>query len=166
MFELTTMDIFINLALAATLGLMVGLERSVAGKTAGMRTFALVSLGSALFVTTSILITNEYLGRINFDLLRVLSSIVTGVGFIGAGLIVFREQATRGLTTAAGLWVSAGIGAAVGFGLYAIAVFTTLLTLLIFTAVWFIENHLKIQLKKDAPLEVETTTTVSEDINE
>ena len=141
--EPTIFMMFFQLALAAFLGLLLGAERSVAGKTAGMRTFALVSLGSCLFIITSIVITTEYLGKVNFDPMRVSAAIITGIGFIGAGLIVFRQNLLRGLTTAAGLWVSAGVGAAVGFGLYTLAVFTALLTLLIFTAVWFIEDRLK-----------------------
>lgn len=144
-FEPTLFAIFIQLALAALLGLFVGAERSIAGKTAGMRTFALVSLGSCLFVITSVVITTQYLGKVNFDPMRVSAAIITGVGFIGAGLIIFRQSILRGLTTAAGLWVAAGVGAAVGFGLYYVAIFTTLLTLVIFTAVWFVEEHIKRQ---------------------
>ncbi len=125
------------------LGLVIGAERSVAGKVAGMRTFALVALGSTLFTIISIVITTQYLGKVNFDPMRTTAAIITGVGFIGAGLIVFRQDLLRGLTTAAGLWVSAGVGIAVGFGLYSIAVFTTLMTLFVFTAVWFVETHLK-----------------------
>lgn len=141
--EPSTMTLFVQLGLAAILGLLLGAERSIAGKTAGMRTFALVSLGSCLFVITSVIITTQYLGKVNFDPMRVSAAIITGVGFIGAGLIVFRQNILRGLTTAAGLWVAAGVGAAVGFGLYTLAVFTTLVTLLIFTAVWFVEDRLK-----------------------
>ncbi|PIR86456.1 hypothetical protein COU13_00865, partial [Candidatus Kaiserbacteria bacterium CG10_big_fil_rev_8_21_14_0_10_43_70] len=66
-----------------------------------------------------------------------------GVGFIGAGMIVFREQLLRGLTTAAGLWVAAAVGIAVGYGMYAVAVFTTILTLAIFTLMWFFEFKMK-----------------------
>ena len=75
--------------------------------------------------------------------MRLSAGIITGVGFLGAGVIIFRDDMLKGLTTAAGLWVSAAIGVAVGFGLYIIAIFTTLLTLLVFTAIWFIEDHLK-----------------------
>lgn len=133
-----------QLGVAAVLGLILGAERSVAGKSAGMRTFALVALGSCLFTVTSLLITTQYFGKVNFDPMRVPAAIIAGVGFIGAGLIMFRQSIMRGLTTAAGMWVAAGVGLAVGFGLYAIAVYTTLLTLFIFTAVWFIEAKLKL----------------------
>ena len=142
--EPTTIAIFIQLGIAAGLGLALGAERSIAGKSAGMRTFALVSLGSCMFTIMSVLVTTEYLGKVNFDPMRVTAAIITGIGFIGTGLILFRQNLLRGLTTAAGLWVAAGVGIAVGFGLLAIAVYTTLLTLFIFTAVWFVEAKLKV----------------------
>jgi len=144
MFDPTMLAVFIQLSIAATLGMLLGAERSVAGKSAGMRTFALISLGACLFTVTSVLITTQYLGKVNFDPMRVPSAIVAGIGFIGAGLIIFRQNLMRGLTTAAGMWIAAGVGVAVGFQLYAIATFTTLLTLFIFTAVWFIEAKLKV----------------------
>lgn len=143
-FDPTTLTIFIQLSVAALLGLILGAERSIAGKSAGMRTFALVALGSCLFTITSVVVTTQYLGKVNFDPMRVTSAIITGVGFIGAGLIVFRQSLLRGLTTAAGMWVAAGVGVAVGFGLYTIAAYTTILTLLIFTAIWFVEAKLKL----------------------
>jgi len=142
-FDPTLLTVLIQLTVAAFLGLIVGAERSIAGKSAGMRTFALVSLGACLFTVTSVLVTTQYFGKVNFDPMRVPAAIIAGIGFIGAGLILFKGHTTRGLTTAAGMWISAGLGMAVGFGQYAIAVYTGLLTLLIFTAVWFIEVRLK-----------------------
>ncbi|PCI30459.1 hypothetical protein COB52_01550 [Candidatus Kaiserbacteria bacterium] len=141
----TTLTIFFQLGLAAFLGLLLGAERSVAGKSAGMRTFALISLGACLFTVISVVVTTQYLGKVNFDPMRVTSAIITGIGFIGAGLILFRQNIMRGLTTAAGMWISAGVGVGVGFGLYSIAAYTTLLTLFIFTAVWFIEAKIKVR---------------------
>ncbi|MBF05176.1 magnesium transporter MgtC [bacterium] len=143
-FDPTLFTIFFQLTLAALLGLLLGAERSIAGKSAGMRTFALVSLGACLFTVISILITTEYFGKVNFDPMRVPAAIITGIGFIGAGLIMFRQNLMRGLTTGAGMWIAAGVGMGVGFGLYAIAAYTTALTLFIFTAVWFIEAKLKV----------------------
>ncbi len=137
------LDIFLRLLVATALGLVLGAERTLAGKRAGMRTYALVALASALFVIISLLVTTEYLGRVNFDPMRVMASIISGIGFIGAGLIVLRENALRGLTTAAGLWVAAGVGSASGFGYFEIALFVTLLTILVFTAVWFVEFKMK-----------------------
>ncbi|GMQ94960.1 MAG: hypothetical protein BMS9Abin13_070 [Patescibacteria group bacterium] len=136
-------DIFLRIVVAMFLGILIGAERMAAGKTAGMRTHALVSMGSALFVIISIIVSEWYIGRTPFDPLRVTSQVIVGIGFIGAGLIVFTGSRLSGLTTAAGLWVAAGIGVAVGYGLYAIAVFVAILTLLVFTALWFIESKFK-----------------------
>lgn len=134
----------LRLAAALLLGAAVGLERSLAGKVAGMRTYALVSLGSALFVLVAQTVTQNYaeIGLRNFDPLRVASQVVVGVGFLGAGLIVLRQDKVRGLTTAAGLWVSAGVGLAAGYGLYTLAVLVSVLMLLVFTLFWYIEQKL------------------------
>jgi len=137
------MVIFGKLLLATVLGIVVGTERAVVGKRAGTRTFALVALGACLFTVISTNVTSQYIGITDFDPMRVIAGIITGVGFIGAGMIVFREQLLRGLTTAAGLWVAAAVGIAVGFGMYAVAVFTAVLTLLIFTLMWFFEFKMK-----------------------
>jgi len=161
--EPAMLTVFIQLGLAALLGLILGAERSVAGKSAGMRTFALVSLGACLFTVTSVLITTQYLGKVNFDPMRVAASIITGIGFVGAGLIMFRQNLMRGLTTAAGMWIAAGVGMAVGFGLYAIAAFTTLLTLFIFTAVWFVEAKLKVHFGRHNVEPIRTTDDLDSD---
>lgn len=137
---------FFKLTLAALLGLAIGAERTIAGKNAGMRTFALVSLGSALFVVISEQINLQYLGKVNFDPMRISAGIITGVGFIGAGMIFSKDDLLKGLTTAAGLWAIAGIGMAVGFGLYTISIFSTILVLFIFTALWFLEEKVRVRL--------------------
>ncbi len=142
-FSVSDFTIFFQLTLATLLGMGLGVERSIAGKTAGMRTYALVSLGSCLFTVTSVLVSTAYIGTVDFDPLRVAAGIITGIGFIGAGVIIFRENTPRGLTTAAGLWVVSGIGIAVGFGLYALAIFSTLLALSVFTLMWYLENRVK-----------------------
>ena len=107
-----------------------------------MRTFGLVSVGSALFVIIGELVMREYYQMFNFDPLRIASSIVTGSGFIGAGLIIFQHE-LKGLTTAAALWVASAIGVAVGFKLYMIALFTTFLTLFVCVGLWFVERYLE-----------------------
>ena len=139
---LSNVSTFIPLVVALVLGGLLGLERSFAGKTAGMRTYALVSVGSALFIIISQIVVSDFTGVTNFDPLRVASQIIVGIGFLGAGSIILNDDTGRvgGLTTAAGLWVSAGIGMAVGFGLYCIAVFVTVLTLLVFTGLWYLEQ--------------------------
>lgn len=129
-----------QLILAVVLGALIGLERQLAGKTAGVRTYALVSLGSALFSYISKYGFVEFWGVPGFDPSRIASQVVVGVGFIGAGLIVFHSERVKGLTTAAGLWVSAAIGMAVGFRLYSIAILTTILVLAIFIILWVIEQ--------------------------
>ena len=140
-------DILLRIVVAALLGGLVGLERTIALKHAGIRTFALVSTGAALFVIISQLIASQYLGLTNVSPARLPAAIVSGIGFLGAGMILFQKDSLRGLTTAAGLWVTAGIGMAVGFGLYYIATFTVLIVLILFTATWFVEDKIRKMLK-------------------
>ena len=134
------------LGLAILLGGLLGIERTLAGKTAGMRTYALVSMGSALFI-----IISEMFSGINgspIDPLHLTPQILLGVGFIGAGLVAFRDQKITGVTSAAGLWVSAGVGIACGYGFYnsvfyKLALVATILTILVFTVLWFVEKLIK-----------------------
>lgn len=142
----------LQLVIAMLLGMLLGMERSIVGKKAGMRTFALASLGSCLFVIISEQVVRQWVGIVDFDPLRVAAGVITGIGFIGAGMIIFHKE-LRGLTTAASLWVAAGIGMAVGFGLYSIAIATTVLTLFVFTALWYIERYIerRIQLPERDP---------------
>jgi putative Mg2+ transporter-C (MgtC) family protein len=130
---------FLQLTVALVLGSLVGLERLLAGKEAGMRTFGLVSIGSCLFVLMGQEAARMYGPDINFDPTRMAASIVTGIGFLGAGLIIFQHE-LKGLTTAAALWVSSAVGAAVGFGFYSLATFTTFLTLFVCIGLWFVEH--------------------------
>ncbi|MBI1999133.1 MAG: MgtC/SapB family protein [Parcubacteria group bacterium] len=143
-FDPGTEDVLARLIVATVLGLLLGTERVIAHKTAGMRTFALVSLGAALFIVISEIVTRQFIGVTNFDPLRVAAHVVTGIGFLGAGILIVKNaHAVQGVTTAAGLWVAAGIGIASGFGLYLLAVATTLIALFIFTVVWFAEYGIK-----------------------
>ena len=143
--ELSTIDILTRLVVALLLGGLVGIERTLAGKTAGMRTYALVAMGSALFVLISQIVSAEFVNLTNFDPLRMASQILVGIGFIGAGLVFHnnKDMKTSGLTSAAGLWVAAGVGMACGFHLYSLALITALLTLLIFTILWYVEKGFK-----------------------
>jgi putative Mg2+ transporter-C (MgtC) family protein len=138
-----------KLILAVIFGALLGLERSLARKTAGMRTYTLVSMGAALFVIIAEMVGQHYmeLGIRTFDPLRVASQVIVGIGFLGAGLIIFQDNKLRGLTTAAGLWVAAGLGMAVGYGLYLVAAMVTILTLFIFTILWYVERL----IEKHAP---------------
>lgn len=133
------------LIVALILGAIVGIERNMAGRPAGMRTYALVSMGSALFI----IISNSFghiTGMQPIDALRVTPNILVGIGFIGAGLVFLQDNKVTGLTSAAGLWVSAAIGSACGFELYPLAIIATILTLAIFSVLWIIED--KFLLKK------------------
>lgn len=140
---ITEYDMIIRLVVAVLLGMSLGIERALARKTAGMRTYGLVSLGAALFVMISVIGTDAYAFIASPDPLRVASQVVVGIGFIGAGLIILKDKKLRGLTTAAGLWVSAGIGVAAGYGLFMLALTAALLTLVLFTAVWYFEKYIQ-----------------------
>jgi putative Mg2+ transporter-C (MgtC) family protein len=116
-----------ELALALGLSAVVGLEREVRQKNAGLRTHTLVGVGAALFMLISKYGFSDVLSArlVVLDPSRVAAQIVTGVGFLGAGLIFVRRDSVRGLTTAAGVWVTAAIGSAAGAGLPILACMTT-----------------------------------------
>ncbi len=152
-------EVGIRMTIAMLLGLLVGAERSHVGKSAGMRTYALVSLGAALFVLISEMITANYLAsgifdKTSLDPTRIASQLVVGIGFLGAGVIFVQRQVLTGLTTAAGLWVVAGVGAACGYGLYFIAAYATFLTLFIFEALWYIEERFLRKAKSESGVAV------------
>jgi putative Mg2+ transporter-C (MgtC) family protein len=142
-FDSVTLDIIIRLFVALVLGMIIGTERVWAHKTAGMRTYALVSMGSALFVVISNEMVRYYAGFAGMNPLMIVSQIVVGIGFLGAGIIFNKDSKLVGLTTATGLWVAAGIGMATGLGLFNIAIIATTLTLFIFIVLWFIEKRIK-----------------------
>lgn len=129
----TTTEFIIRIALAGVLGAAVGLERELRAKEAGTRTHFLVSMGSALFTILSQYGFDEslkvYSSLASFDPSRIAAQVVTGIGFIGAGTIIFQKHVVKGLTTAAGLWVTAAIGMTVTTGLYALAIGSTILVL-------------------------------------
>jgi len=124
--------ITLRLLVAAVLGGLLGYEREQKGKSAGVRTHMLVAIGAALFV-----LIPQQAGASTADLSRVLQGVIAGVGFLGAGAIIFgnKEVETRGLTTAAGIWVTAAIGIAAGMGRESTAVLSTLVALFILSVV-------------------------------
>ena len=130
------MDIFWDFALrlfvAGAMGVLIGLEREYRAKEAGYRTHFLVALGSALMMIVSQYGFMEVLKTdlIRLDPSRIAAQVVSGIGFIGAGTIILQKQIVRGLTTAAGIWATSGIGLAVGAGMYAVGISATLLVLL------------------------------------
>jgi putative Mg2+ transporter-C (MgtC) family protein len=105
-----------------------------------MRTFALVSLGACFFVVIMGSAASGSTDPLLFDQMRTLAGLVVGIGFLGGGAILHNHDHASGLTTAAGLWVAAAIGAAVGYGLVSLAVFVTILTLVVFTFFYFLEH--------------------------
>ena len=132
-----------RLLLAAILGALLGIERSIAGKHAGMRTYALVSMGSALFVMVSILASYQLSVFTGINPLQIASNVVLGVGFLGTGLAGFRGEHPVELTTAAGLWVAAGLGMAAGFGFGLLALLAAVLAMLILTLLLKFENRIR-----------------------
>ena len=134
-------SIFIPLLIAMVLGMIIGLERFLAGKTAGMRTYTLISMGSALFIIISQTVASQSLSY-NFDPLRIAAQIVAAAGFLGVGAIFHRDNQISGVTTASGMWVAAGIGMACGFELYSLAIIVTILTIFTFIVLWAIEKQL------------------------
>ena len=125
-------DFMLRLLVAGILGAIIGLDREYRAKEAGYRTHFLVSLGSALIMIVSQYGFQEIIkeNSVTLDPSRVAAQVVSGIGFIGAETIILQKQTVRGLTTAAGIWATAGIGLAVGAGMYAIGIATTVLTLI------------------------------------
>jgi mg2+ transporter-C family protein len=126
------------------LGGVIGLEREYRAKEAGFRTHFLVALGSGLFMILSQFGFDDVLAhyeQVSLDPSRIASQVVTGIGFIGAGTIIFQKHVVRGLTTAAGLWVTSAIGMTAGAGMYVLSIATTVLVLLCLEALYFILQH-------------------------
>ncbi len=115
---LTELEYLIGILVAVVLGFAIGFERKLRYKEASIRTHTIVCVGSALMMVVS---KYAFIGQ-HADVSRVAAQIVTGIGFLGAGVIMFRGQKMHGLTTAAGIWATAGVGMAAGAGLYVVAV--------------------------------------------
>lgn len=113
----------LRIAVAGLLGLIIGFERSARQKEAGLRTHFIVAAGSALMMCISLCFSNEQS--------RIAAQIVSGIGFLGAGMIFFRRENLHGLTTAAGIWATAGIGMAAGGGLYILSLGGTLIIVIV-----------------------------------
>ena len=129
-------NLILRILAAGLLGGLIGFEREVRAKEAGLRTHFLVALGAALFMVIS---QFAFTGR--FDAARVAAQVVSGIGFIGAGVIIFQKNVVRGVTTAAGLWVAAAIGLACGAGMYDIAIASTLMALMCLETMHFITKR-------------------------
>jgi len=125
------LDMIVRLVMAILFGGLIGLEREVHGKAAGIRTHALVSVGSALIMIVSTDLYLAYRGVTEVDPGRIAAQVVSGIGFLGAGAIIRFPTGITGLTTAASLWVVAGIGLACGAGFLKLAIVATVLVLVV-----------------------------------
>jgi len=137
---LNDLEIFMRLFLALILSGFIGLERQVHRHTAGLRTHILVGLGSSLIMLTSLYIFAIYKNEVPLDPARIAAGVITGIGFLGAGTIIREGEGVKGLTTAASLWVVAGIGLATGCGFYKAAFFTTILALITLFLLRYVEK--------------------------
>lgn len=133
----SNLQVVIRLVLSVILGGFIGLERQMHRRTAGLRTHILVSLGSCLIMLTSLYIFAIYKNEASVDPARIAAGVITGIGFLGAGTIIRDRAGVKGLTTAASLWVVAGIGLSAGCGFYSASIVTTLLAL---TALFFLRH--------------------------
>ncbi len=146
----------IRMLIACLCGACIGLERSKRQKDAGVRTHIIVSLGSALMMLVSkygFFDILQYNG-LSADASRVAANVITGVGFLGAGMIFIRNASIKGLTTAAGIWTTSGVGMAIGAGMYTVGIFATVLMIVlqIILHTWFsrlenTENEFTVVLK-------------------
>lgn len=133
--DVTLGNSLFRLTLSMLLGMCVGYERKRKGQIAGVRTFALMSVGACLAMLLSIYVPQVYLGLKNGDPSRIAAQVITGVGFIGGGAMIQTKGAVRGLTTAAGIWITAIIGMAVGVGMYQGALLATFICMIILVTV-------------------------------
>jgi putative Mg2+ transporter-C (MgtC) family protein len=143
------LEAFVELVLAAVAGGLVGLEREVRGRQAGFRTYILVAIGSALVMIVSNRVafhdwphSPDSHVNVTVDPARIAYGVMTGIGFLGAGIIVQHRGSIRGLTTAAGIWCVAAIGLAAGLGLYTVALFTSLIVLITLWVLDYLEKTL------------------------
>lgn len=147
--DLTSLDVtpanaLFRLILSLVLGAVVGAERKHKGQIAGIRTFALISMGACLAMLLSIYVPQVYLGLKNGDPGRIAAQVITGIGFLGGGAMIQQKGAVRGLTTAAGIWITAIIGMAVGVGMYFSAIGATTLILVVLVGFEWYEHSRRV----------------------
>lgn len=164
------LDLLLRIVIAAFCGATIGYERTQRLKAAGIRTHILVAAASALFLIVSKYGFNDILAQdnISFDPSRIGAQVVSGISFIGAGTILIRHQSINGLTTAAGIWITSGIGMALGSGLYFIGIVSTVL---IVTIQYFLRNdrlfsslHMSEAIK--VLIQAEYTNTIQQEITQ
>jgi putative Mg2+ transporter-C (MgtC) family protein len=137
---LSDSQIIMRLILTLILSGLIGFERQLHKRTAGLRTHILVALGSCLIMLTSVYVFDIYKGVANVDPARIAAGVITGIGFLGAGTIIREKEGVKGLTTAASLWVAAGIGLACGCGFKRAAIYTTILALVVLFFLRYVEG--------------------------
>lgn len=164
-------DFILRLVCAAAAGFIIGFERKSRSKEAGLRTHALVAVGAALMMLLSKYAFADLAGALGIesgargaDPARIAAQVVSGVGFLGAGIIMYRRDSLRGLTTAAGIWATAGLGMAFGAGMYVIGTVAAFIILLLqiflhlpiklFRTRLFLVIHATVRLDTEADLEV------------
>jgi len=135
----TDAQIISRLVLSFFLSGLIGLERQAHRREAGLRTHILVCLGSCLIMLTSLYVFDIYIARVPLDPTRIAAGVITGIGFLGAGTIIRDREGIKGLTTAASLWLVAGIGLAVGCGFYKAGVYATILALIVLLFLRYLE---------------------------
>ncbi len=136
-------SVILPLGSALILGGFVGFERELVGKAAGFRTHSIVSVGAALIMMISIMMFESFKGQgAVSDPSRIAAQVVSGIGFLGAGAIIRSGVSVVGITTAATLWVCAGIGLACGAGYYNIAIITTLLVILVLIVFRYLDQYI------------------------
>jgi putative Mg2+ transporter-C (MgtC) family protein len=145
MYDLTEFDAILRIALAVVAGAALGFEREFHEKPAGLRTYALVCEGAALFMIGSILLGNEVIkaGGEGYDPSRIGSTIVQGIGFLAAGVILASGDRVKHLTTAAEIWVTAAIGLLIGAGFFLIAITATAGTIVFLTTFGWLETRMR-----------------------
>ncbi|HJU22707.1 MAG TPA: MgtC/SapB family protein [Casimicrobiaceae bacterium] len=154
-------EVILRTIVALAAGGAIGLERTYHGRAAGLRTYALVSFGSALFVGVGQYVLVS--ARDSGEIARIVQGIVTGVGFLGAGVIVKEGFSVRGLTTAASIWVAAAIGVALGTGSYWTGLASTLVTLVALSILRRIEDRLPSQTFVHFEVAFRRASTMDED---
>lgn len=150
-FDSATVTMFAHLGAAMLCGMVLGTERIIAHKAAGVRTYALASMGAAFFMIVAQLVLGAFPDAPSLGLFYVVAAVVSGIGFMGAGVIMVRGTSVTGVTTASGLWVAAGIGMACGFGFILPAFMVTVLTLFIFVVLWRLEQRIRMVYPEDVP---------------
>lgn len=136
------LEMITRLLLTLVLSGLIGFERQIHRRDAGLRTHILVALGSCLIMLTSLYVFDIYKDRASLDPVRIAAGVVTGIGFLGAGTIIREPDGVKGLTTAASLWVVSGLGLACGVGFNKIAIYTTILVLIVLHFLRHIEGSL------------------------